>query len=124
MFSPGGDWVVTFVADGYRVRGTGEHFTDLFDKGSAVRATLDWASLHALHVPDGAWHRADVGVEMPVSAYPHEYTDWETGGATRFSADDVVVLRMPWGTEVTVPLPPPAAITADRSEQAPAGRWA
>ena len=119
LFSPEGNWAVTFVPDGHRVRGTGEHFTDLFDKGSDARVTLDWASLHVLHVPDGTWHRADVGVEMPVFTYPHEYTDWGTDGAARFSADDVVVLRMPWGSEVTVPLPPPAVITADRSEQVP-----
>ena len=50
---------------------------------------------------------------MPVSAYPHEYTEWGTGGALRFSSDDVAVLRMPWGSEVTVPLPPPALITAE-----------
>ncbi|UAB99552.1 hypothetical protein Dvina_16650 [Dactylosporangium vinaceum] len=114
VFSPRGDWVVSFVADGFRVRGTGGHFTDLFAKGPGVRVMLDWARLHVLHLPDGVWHGADVGVEMPVSAYPHEYMDWGTEGAVRFSADDVVVLRMPWQAEVAVPLPPPAVITADR----------
>jgi hypothetical protein len=119
LFSPDGNWLVTFVPDGWRVRGTGGHFTDLFDKGSDARATLDWASLHVLHVPSGTWHRADVGVEMPVFTYPHEYTEWGTEGAVRFLADDVVELRMPWGVAVAVPLPPSAVITTDRSERPP-----
>jgi hypothetical protein len=58
------------------VRGTDLHFTDLFDKRSGARVVLDWASLRALHLSDGEPHRVDVGVEMPVFTYPHEYTEW------------------------------------------------
>ena len=119
VFSPDSRWLVGFVADGYRVRGTDRHFTDLFDKRSGARVTLDWASLRALHLPDGELHRVDVGVEMPVFSYPHEYTEWDTEDAVRFTAGDVAVLRMPWGQEVAVPLPPSAPVTGDRPPTAP-----
>lgn len=115
VFSVDSRWLVEFVADGYRVRGTDQHFTDLFDKRSGARVMLDWASLRVLRLPDGELHRVDVGVEMPVSAYPHEYTEWDTEDAVRFTAGDVAVLRMPWGQEVAVPLPPSAPVTGDRS---------
>ncbi|GAA2708131.1 hypothetical protein [Actinoplanes palleronii] len=114
VFSPDSRWLVGFVADGYRVRGTDQHFTDLFDKRSGARVTLDWASLRALHLPDQELHRVDVGVEMPVSSYPHEYMDWDTEDAVRFTAGDVVVLRMPWRQEIAVSLPPSAPVTGDR----------
>jgi hypothetical protein len=52
---------------------------------------------------------------MPVFAYPHEYTEWDTQDAVRFTAGDVAVLRMPWGQEVAVSLPPSAPVTGDRS---------
>ena len=115
VFSPDSRWLVGFVADGYRVRGTDQHFTDLFDKRSSTRVTLDWASLRALHLPDAELHRVDVGVEMPVFTYPHEYTQWDTEDAVRFTAGHVAVLRMPWGQEVAVSLPPSAPVTGDRS---------
>ncbi|BCY09092.1 hypothetical protein [Actinoplanes sp. L3-i22] len=114
VFSPDSRWLVGFVADGYRVRGTGRHFTDLFDKRSGARVTLDWARLRALRLPDQELHWVDVGVEMPVSAYPHEYMDWDTEDAVGFTAADVAVLRMPWGQEVAVSLPPSAPVTGDR----------
>jgi len=115
VFSPDSRWLVGFVADGYRVRGTDQHFTDLFDKRTGTRVTLDWASLRALHLPDAELHRVDVGVEMPVFTYPHEYTQWDTEDAVRFTAGHVAVLRMPWGQEVAVSLPPSAPVTGDRS---------
>jgi hypothetical protein len=86
-------------------------FEDLYDEQSDALAVLDWACLHVLRRPGLTVHSVAVGVEIPLSTDPDVYNEWETYDTVRFASDDVVVLRMPQGLEISVPLPPEGAIT-------------
>lgn len=113
MYSPDGRWLVMFMDSDYRVRGTDEDFEDLYDEQSDARAVLDWAYLHVLRLPELTVHSVAVGAEIPLSTDPDVYNEWETYDAVRFASDDVVVVRMPQGLEISVPLPPEGAITVE-----------
>ena len=112
MFSPDSSWLAMFMDGEYLARGTDDDFEELYDERSDARAVLDWACLHVLHLPSRTLTSVDIGVEMPLSTDPDVYYGWETYGAARFASGDVVVLRMPWGAQMRVPLPPEGAVTA------------
>jgi hypothetical protein len=122
MFSPGAQWLVMLTDDELCVRGTGEHFETVQDEHSHARVTVDWARLHVQRLPEPAIHSVPIGVEIPLSTDIDVVCDWNTYDAVRFASENVVVLRMPWGEEIPVPLPPPATITAARFVAQPTRR--
>ncbi|MFI5915118.1 hypothetical protein [Dactylosporangium sp. NPDC051541] len=105
VFSPDGRWLALFTDGEYTVRGTGEDFEERYDANSDAHAVLDWACLHLLRLPELTTYRVDVGVDLPVATNPDVYSAWEPYDVVQRVTDHLVVLRMPWGPEVAVPLP-------------------
>ncbi len=111
MFSPDSRWLVMFMDDEFIVRETGEYFEEVADEASPDIAVVDWARLHAQRLPDLDIHSVAVGVEIPLSTDPDTVFEWRPYDMVRFASPDVVVLTMPWGEEISVPLPADAAVT-------------
>ena len=113
QFSPDGRWLVmAMTIDAPVIRGTGEYFEDIADDASDELVVIDWARLVVQQVADGEPVTVPMGVEAAVSTDLDTVLEWNTyAHPLRFTADDVVVLTMPWGEEIPVPLPPAAPVT-------------
>jgi hypothetical protein len=113
LFSPDGRWLVMAMSiDAPVVRGTGEYFEEVADDDSDAPVVIDWARLVVQQVDGGEPVTVPVGVEAAVSTDLDTVLDWNTyAHPLRFTADDVVVVTMPWGEEIPVSLPPAGPVT-------------
>ena len=97
------------------VRDTGEYFEEVADHDSDELVVIDWARLVVQQVYDGEPVAVPLGVEAAVSTDLDAVLEWNTyTHPLRFTADDIVVLTMPWGEEIPVSLPPAASVTGRR----------
>ena len=113
QFSPDGRWLVmAMTIDAPLVRGTGEYFEEVADDDSDELVVIDWARLVVQQVAGGQPVTVPMGVEAAVSTDPDTVLGWNTyTHPLRFTADDVVVVTMPWGEEIPVPLPSAGPVT-------------
>jgi hypothetical protein len=105
-FSPGGGWLVTWSDTDRRIHPSGEYFEDVQDDGAVDRVVVEWAVLHVMRMPEATILTVPVTAEIARSTSVDAVHEWKTYDALRFVSDEVLVLRMPWGEDANVRLPP------------------
>src|SRR5262245_22084197 len=111
-FSPGSSWLATLIDCERRVRSSGESFESIQDDYADDCVVLNWARLHVHELSSFVLRSVDVGVEITRSTSIDVVAEWSTYGALQFPNDDVVVLTMPWGKQLSARLPAEAPITS------------
>jgi hypothetical protein len=112
VFSPEARWLATLLDTAPYARDSGEHFEDIQDDEDDELVIVDWARLYVQALPAMTMTSVDVGVEIPRSTDRDLLYEWRPYGAVRFAQEDVIALRMPWGEELLVTLPPGGPITS------------
>jgi hypothetical protein len=109
-FTSDGRWLVMLATTHPVVHGTQTSAEEVLDPDADGELVVDWAELLVQPIPYGAPRIVPIATAIPASFDPDAFEDWTLWDAWELRADRAV-LRLPWGPEVEVPLPPAGPVT-------------